>query len=430
MSTAEPIGLDVLISGAGIAGNVLAYWLLKTRGTRVTVVERDPQMRLTGQSIDIRGRAVDVIRRMGVLEAVRARCTHEEGMAFVDETGRAYARFMATGDPAQQSFTSEYEIFRGDLAKVLYDLVDGRVTTLFDDYVSEVRQPAGDQGRVEVTFAKSGERRSYDLVVAADGLASKMRAMVFGVRDREELHPLHAFCAFFTVPRDLLAGSRVAQWYSTTGGRAVLLRPDPAAGHTRALLNVVTPGGPGDDDTYRAALRAGSESVKALLADVFKDVGWITPEVLAEMTASKDFYATEIAQVKMETLYKERVVLLGDAGYCPSPMSGMGTSLAIVGAYVLAGELAKDPGDVAAALARYQAFMQPFARTAQQLPPGTPHLLCPQSAWRLTLLRTTLRFVSWTRLDTLLLRLGLGGAAMSESTLTLPTYPWDSPSQV
>lgn len=411
-------GPNVLISGAGIAGTVLAYWLTKA-GAKVTIVERDSELRLTGQSLDVRGPGVDVIQAMGVEEQIRQKTTKETGLAFVDATGRKRAVFLASGDPKLQSFTSEFEIFRGDLAKIFYELTEDNVEYIFGDYVKGFDQD-GQGVRVEFTNGTPG--RAFDLVVAADGLGSQIRGMLLGTTTKEHIKSLHAYIAFFTIRHGLLGGSGLGQWYNAPGGRTVILRSDPN-GATRANLGVVSTTDSEILHNFRIAQKTSTEAVKELFSETFQDAGWLAPQVLDGMRESNDFYSQDIAQIVTDTLYKGRVVLLGDAGYCPSPFSGMGTSLAIAGAYVLAGEIMSHSQDMHAALERYQTIMLPYARSAQKLPPGAPQIANPQTQWGINILVGVLSWVAWLGLDKLLVRLASSIPAFGPG-FVLPKYEW------
>jgi len=428
--------LNILISGGGIAGFVLAFWLLKlnTAGTpkriHLTIIERAPAIRLTGASVDIRGAAVDIIRAMNLEEKILENVTHEAGIEFVDNSGKAFAKFGATGSTEVQSFTSEFEIFRGALNQIFYESVKDSedVEFVFGDYVRDVKQVVddGDGARVEVTLMHSEEKKTYDLVVAADGLYSKIRDMMLKEAQGEEavqecFHPLNLFCSYFTFKGDLLKGSLFAKWYNATDGRVTFIRPDPA-GNTRGNLIVVTDGDPKVLARHRDALNKGNKEYKALMDSVFADAGWLAAEVLKGMNESEDYYCSEVAQIRTDTLWHGRVVLLGDAGYCPTPLTGFGTSLAIIGGYVLAGEILRSAGDVETALASYQDLMLPYVKKVQYMPVA-PQYLNPRTGWGLSIMRNVMWFVTWTRLDKLMLKLA-SLPSLQPSKFEMPEYEW------
>ena len=243
----SPKPLKALISGSGIAGSVFAFWLPKAYpNADITIVEKDPCLRLTGASVDIRSSAVDIIKWMGAEAEIRKHTSNEAGGQLVRPDGTAIATLNATRREDLQSVVSEFEIFRGALAKVFIDPVlkhDAGVKLIFDEYVDGLEQLEDGRG-VVITFAKSTEKKTYDLVVAADGLGSRIRGMMLNAPPREQIHDEGVYAAYFTIKGDLLQGSKYSRWYNTTRGRVVALRPDPdPAGLTRAMLINVKPQG-------------------------------------------------------------------------------------------------------------------------------------------------------------------------------------------
>ncbi len=411
--------LNILISGAGITGSVFACWLLRAYpNANITIVERDPSLRLTGASVDIRSSAVDIIKWTGVEQEIRNQTTNEEGMQIVDANGKAVATLGATGRSDIQSFTSEYEIFRGALAKIFIDLIIKRVKLIFDESVDHFEQR--DDG-VVVTFAKSKEVKTYDLLVAADGLGSKIRGMMLNSKPQEQIFDEGVHAAYFTIKSDLLQGGRLAKGYNATGGRVIFLRPDPnPAGRTRGnLMNVTTSRDIETKEKLNKALREGNESYMKLMEEMFRDVGWLAPEVLRSMRESDDFYCSLFAQIRSPKLHDGRVVLLGDAGYATP---GIGTSLAIIGGYVLAGELLSHPGDVKTALERYEDILAPFVKQ-QQGAGGAMQVFNPQTLWGIRIRNAILGFVTWTKLDRLAITVG-SALGFTEKKVPMPDYQW------
>ncbi|KAL8715203.1 MAG: hypothetical protein Q9220_001161 [cf. Caloplaca sp. 1 TL-2023] len=410
---------NVLISGSGIAGSVFAFWLLRANPhANITIVERDPTLRLTGASVDIRSSGVDIIKWMGVEEEIRKRTTNEKGVQFVDEKGKAVGTLGATGRSDVQSFTSEYEIFRGALAKIFIKPIIDRVTTVFDESVDYFKQH--DNG-VDVTFTKSKQTKTYDLLVAADGLRSKIRGRMLNTKPEEQIYGGGVHAAYFTIKKDLLQGDGLAKWYNAPGGRAVFLRPDPdPAGRTRGNFISVSP----IADIERrqrldAALREGNQSYMKLMEDMFHDAGWLAPEVLQGMRESDDFYCSLFAQIRSPKIQDGRVVLLGDSGYATP---GFGTSLAIIGGYVLAGELLNHPGDLNAALKRYQEIMLPFARGSQGSE-GAMQYINPQSWWGIKIRNAIFGAVTRLRLDRLATTV-MSMVGIAEKKVPMGDYQW------
>ena len=216
-------GLTVLVMGASIAGPATAYWSAKA-GVNVTVIERFPEIRTSGQGIDIRTAGVSVMRKMPGMEAqVRVKSTQEEGVSFVREDGRPYGTIRATGNPDQQSLVSEYEIWRGDLAKVLFDLNKEikNINYVFGEEIASMQQSKLDDGSMTVEFVNGLKASEYDLVVACDGATSRTRAMGLRCGVRDHTVSINCWAAYFSLKEDLLQGSRVSQGYSAVGGRAI-----------------------------------------------------------------------------------------------------------------------------------------------------------------------------------------------------------------
>lgn len=365
----------ILISGAGIAGPAVAFWLNR-HGLRSVIVERADTLRLGGQNVDIRGAGRIVAQRMGIENDIKAASTGEKGLRFVDEHNTVKAEFPASTSGVD-SFTAELEILRGDLARILYDQTRNNTEYLFDDHITDVREH---DDRMTVFFAK-GQPRDFDMVIAADGIRSRTRTLVFG--SEPEIRELGVYMGYFTIPR-IASDNAWWRWYNAPGRRVISLRPDNV-GTTRALLSFMS--------KPRAEARRGVNEQKNLFRQVFADVGWEAPRILAALDESPDFYFESIGQVHAPRWSRGRVALVGDAGYCPSPISGMGTSLALVGSYVLAGEIAKHE-DYREAFASYEKIMRPYVREAQNLPPGAPGLAHPNTKLGIAVLRGCARIAA------------------------------------
>ncbi len=363
-----------MISGASIAGPALAYWLHR-HGFEVVVVERAPELRVGGQNVDVRGAGREVARRMGLEDAIRAATTGEAGVRFVAADDRTIASFPA-GTSDSDGPTAELEILRGDLAGLLVEQTCGDIEYVFGDHIIDLVDL---DESVEVHFA-SGWCRSFDLVVAADGIRSSTRGLVLG--PRFELKPLGLNTAYLTIPRTS-SDTGWARWFNAPGGRTSTLRPDNV-GTTRATLSFMAP--PQGYDGLDA------EGHRALLRSRFAGVGWEVPRILANLDESEVYFET-IAQVRAPCWSSGRTALIGDAAYCASPISGMGTSLALTGAYVLAGELASRP-DHRRAFAEYEAIMRPYVEQAQRLPPGTPRVANPRTRAGIAAFQIALRIAS------------------------------------
>ena len=365
----------VLITGASIAGNTAAWWLGRF-GFAVTVVEHAPAFREGGQNIDVRGPARAVLRRMGLDQAALDRGTGEEGTAWVDADNRVAARFL-TADIGGDGMTAELEILRGDLARLVYEPAATRATYRFGDSVAAIQQT--DDAAI-VTFA-SGVTARYDAVIVAEGVGSATRERIFPNENAARWMDLTI--AYFTIPRTP-DDDRLWRWYNATGGRSVSLRPD-RHGTTRAMLAVQHP--PGGEHHWSMPRQ------KAWLRARFIDAGWQSRRVLDGMDATDDFYFDVLRQVRMKRWSRGRVVLTGDSAWCATPIAGAGTTLAITGAYVLAGEMARSD-DIVAAFAAYEQAMRPMVDDAQGIPKIAPRIMNPHSRTGIRLFHTALRIAS------------------------------------
>ena len=396
----------ILISGASIAGPAAASWLA-TAGWDVTVVERSDHLRDEGQNVDVRGAGREVLRRMGLEDTARAHHTSETGQAFVDADGHAYASFAAGADDTDSSPTAELEILRGQLARLLHEHSAGSTEYLFGDRIAALH----DDGRgVDVEFAH-GPARRFDAVVIAEGSRSRTRDLVF---PDAEVRELGLLVAYLTIPR---TADDDRQWrlHFAGRGRLVHLRPDNL-GTTRAMLSMYT--------DLRGLDHLDRDAVVAVLRATYADVGWETPRVLAGLD-DDSLHVDQIAQVRLPTWHRGRVAVLGDAAWCAGPF-GTGTTSALAGAYVLAGELGTTPDDVPAAFARYERLLRPQVDRSQTFVPRNGH---PRVEWHRRLLRAGLR-VAGGPIGSALARVGLFDPSLPTDMITLPDYPARTPASV
>jgi len=416
--------LRVLVVGASIAGPATAYWLAKT-GAKVTIIERFPQLRTNGQNIDIRTTGVSVMRKMpGMEEAVRANLQPMDGISLVRKDGRPYGTMTPTGDPDRQSLISEYEILRGDLSRILYDLTKDHesVNYIFGEQVASLQQPETSDGPVQVEFMNGTPSSEYDLVVACDGATSRTRAIGLGCAMRDYIQPINAWAAYFSVKKDLLSGSQIAHAYSAVSGRAVGIGPDQSGGNRITLMGINPRNDHGSMAKFREANKLGTDALKDFVAQQFQGAGWKCDEVVQGMMEADDFYGSEWVQVKTPTLHKRRFVMVGDSGYAPGP-TGTGTSLALTGAYLLAGELRKHRGDLAAGLKGYEEQIRPLVDRMQKIPPLVPGMFAPQTAWGIWVRNMIFAFLCWSRLPWLFGKF-FGTASAHSDGYKLPEYQW------
>ena len=365
---------SVLISGGGIAGPALAHWLVRA-GYRPTIVERAPAPRPGGQTVDLRGAGRTVVERMGLLAAVRAVTVEERGVAYVDTAGRSLGQMSAEAFGGE-GIVAEIEVMRGDLAQVLLDAAQDGVEYVYDDAITGLDQD--DEG-VTVRVQRSPERR-VGLVVGADGLHSGVRALAFGPEE-QFVRPLGCVLAFFTVP-DRYGLDGWMRMYNEPG-TMLALRPDRVPGRAKAMMALRTP--------PAGVHRRDLDAHRALLTRTFTGTGWVADQVVADLQDTDDLVLEELGQARVGSWSAGRVVLLGDAAWCPSPLTGLGTSTALVGAYVMAGELAAG-GDHRTAFAAYEDVMRPYLAQAQELPPGGVNGFLPKTRLEIAL---RVRMIRW-----------------------------------
>ena len=368
-------GLRVLISGASVAGPVLAYWLHRF-GAVVTVVERTPEVRVGGggHAVDLFGPAVDVMEWMGVLPEVEAARTRTGVISFVRGGGRTVeVPAEALGEGVSER---HIEIMRGDLARIVYQLTREHVDYIFDDSIAAIDDDGPD---LDVIFERR-EAGHFDLVVGADGLHSITRRLVFGP-ERDFLHFLGGYLAVFTVGNHLQLRDRMIGF--SAAERSAALYPVGDGSQARVVL------------LWRSRSlhdydRHDIDAQRRLIRNLYGDLGWEMPRLLEGLDAADDLYLDSISQVVMDRWTRGRVALVGDAGYCPGPAVGGGTSLAAIGAYNLASQLA-GARDLAQGLAAYERTLEQVVKHSRSIGPSVLRLIIPGSAGQIWLTAQAMR---------------------------------------
>jgi 2-polyprenyl-6-methoxyphenol hydroxylase-like FAD-dependent oxidoreductase len=391
--TEQPLhGTRVLVSGAGIAGPALACWLSRY-GADTTVVETAPALRASGFAVDFRGPT-----HLGVLDELRAIQTHGGAMSCVDEHGREIFRLPA------EFAGGDIEVYRRDLSRVLYEhsldeRTAGRTEYLFGDQITSLAE-TGDGVRAE--FARS-PARTVDLVVGADGLHSGVRRLAFGPEPQFVRH-LGFYLAGWDLP-DTFGAGPTPQQYNVPGRMASVRADQRVPGRANAFA--VFAARPLDYDSRDTGQQ------KRLIADALAGMRWHVPDLLAGLREAPEIYFDSICRVAVPRWSAGRVVLLGDAAWGVT-LGGMGVGTGLVGAYVLAGELAAAAGDHTSALAAYEARMRGYASAWQRnASPG--QFLAPPTATRLWARNTLLR-------RRLVQRLLLASTKSMATDLGLPDY--------
>jgi 2-polyprenyl-6-methoxyphenol hydroxylase-like FAD-dependent oxidoreductase len=386
----------VLISGAGIAGPSLAFWLSRY-GYAVTVVEQADGLREGGSAVDFRGDQMALLVRMGILDELRACATEMGDQLIVDRAGRAVSRVPSV------IFSGELEIERGDLSRVLHRHTADRVEYVFGDRIVELHEQADG---VDVTFERAGRRR-FDLVVGADGQHSGVRRLLFG-GEQSHSTDLGYHAVGFTMP-NVLGLDHSARIHNEPG-RYVNVGSSRDPQRAAVMMVVAAP--------ELAHHRRDPEQQRAIVREHFADMGWIVPQVLDAMQDADDLYVTSFGQVHLPRWAEGRVVLLGDAAWCGGPGSN-GTGHAMLGAYTLAGELAVAGGDHAAAFARYEELMRPAITKSQKFAASAGRHLAPATARKIRQRDRVYRLLSSRPMTGLLNRL----VKKNANTGALREYP-------
>ncbi|WP_413755833.1 FAD-dependent monooxygenase [Streptomyces sp. MMBL 11-3] len=364
----------VLVSGASIAGPALAYWL-HHHGFAVTVVEKASEVRGGGYAIDIRGTARGVVERMGLLPELRRAHVDTRRLTFLDLDGAPIATWPA--DAVVGSETGhDLEVRRGDLTALLYRVTRDTVEYLFDDSIATL-DDRGDH--VDVTF-RGGARRRFDLVIGADGLHSHTRSLVMGPEEPYHRYLGRAF-AGFTLPDDFGLEREGVIW-NAPDRNAILYAYEPGERvHGFLTFGLAEP-----------PLRAfrDPEAQRDLVASHFPDRQWEVPRLVAAMREADDLFFDVVSQIHLPTWSKGRVALAGDAAHAPSFLSGQGSSLALVGAYVLAGELAAH-ADHTAAFAAYEKTLREYVTLNQDLATQGGIVVTPRTQQELDIRNDALR---------------------------------------
>jgi 2-polyprenyl-6-methoxyphenol hydroxylase-like FAD-dependent oxidoreductase len=358
----------VLISGAGIAGPVLAYWLSRC-GYAPTVVERAPELRIGGHPVDLWGSAVEVAERMGVLPALQAERTMTDVGVMISPKHRAVEidlkRLMV------EIADRHIEIMRGRLVSVLYERSKAEVEYIFGDSIAALDD---DGRRVRVRF-ESGATRDFALVIGADGQHSNVRRLAFGEEDRFARY-LGGYICGYTMRNELGIARRIHSYMAPD--RMAVIFPIRQTGELGVgfLFRRERPVELHHDDT---------EGQKRLVREVFAGEAWEVPRLLDQLNRGRDFYFDSFSQIRMESWTRGRIALVGDAGYGPAPAVGGGSSLAVVAAYILAGALAEAGDDQATGFRNYERAIRDMVVQSQEIGPAILKTLIARSEFQVWL---------------------------------------------
>ncbi|KZL85209.1 2-polyprenyl-6-methoxyphenol hydroxylase-like oxidoreductase protein [Colletotrichum incanum] len=393
--------------------------LISGAGAHITIVEKCRSISSSGHNVDVNHSAISVMKKMGLIDQLRRFNTTEKGTQFVDPNGRPFAPFPVK-EGSSSSPTSEFEILRGDLATVLYEETKDHpnIEYLFGMTCSEVVSNDGDIIKIGLS---NGQVRDFDLVVAADGQWSKIRKLGFP-RDSITVIDKDMYVVYSAIPR-IHSDNDWWNIYQALGSRVITLRPDPH-GTIRAMLTRM-PCNDAQKRTWQGVSRGGRKLQQELVRREFRDAGWQAPRILGAVEQSEDYYFQEIKQIKMSKLYSARVVCLGDAAFAPTPLSGMGTSLAIIGGYMLAGELSKlgKGENPLKALEAYEIAFRPYVEETQKIPWIVPGIVHPVTPWKRWLFRACVSSLSKIVAMPWVAKRFSNDTNVDDSEFPLPVYP-------
>lgn len=355
----------ILISGAGIAGPTVAYWLDRY-GFTPTIVETAPQLRGGGLAIDVRGPGADVVKKMALWPQVQALSTNFQKLVCVDDDGRTVA--VVKAGPLRQALEMDefwVEVMRTDLSRMLYDQTRQKVEYRFGDSIKSL---SDDGDGVDVSF-ESGTERRFDLVIAADGQRSNVRNLAVGQDASFEKYlgyyvAVAAIETFEPPPHTALS-------YSEPGRGIYLYRPTDK--NEAFAFFLFTQKEKLDCSPHEPARH------KEILAQGMQGMGWKVPELVAKAMDVSDLYFDSVSQIRMPSWSKGRVALLGDAAFAPSFLTGQGTQLALTSAYILAGELKSAQGDHERAFGAYEDALRPLIEATQKQIGHTGPLMVPRT---------------------------------------------------
>ena len=352
-------GMKVLVVGASIAGPTAAHQLSRY-GAQVTVVEQAPTLRSGGQLVDVRGVGREVLRRMGIDATVRATTERNDSLVFVDRRNRRSGR-LAASDFGGDGPVAEIEILRGALSQAIVDTSNAEYR--FGDRIERI---VDDGEGAHITFA-SGHAESFDIVIGADGVHSDLRESLFG-SNPPPLH-LDTYVSFWTAENHM--NLRDESVLYSEPGRTVGMRT--ILDNSKVMAFLTYRGGPPSyqyrdiDAQKRITLLRGS------------GMAWEAAQLLSQIETATDFYFDACVQIRLPQWSSGRVALVGDAAYCASPLSGHGATISMVGAYVLAGELARAGGDHRVAFSRYQQVVAPWISRVQASALPSGRLMTPET---------------------------------------------------
>lgn len=337
----------VLISGASFAGLTTAYWMNKM-GYKVTVVETSAELKKGGTPVDIKDQTVDIVKRMGLFEQIKAKRLSLERWEFKD-SDNVTVRTMLLREAGQELSDNEFEIERDVLLQMLFDLIKDDVNFIFNNSITALDQ---EKDFVQASF-RDGSSNRYELVFGCDGLHSNVRKICFGAED-QYVKFLGQYFSIAIVDKYLIPDATLQLYAEPNKG--IMLNA------YKNKTDIVFTFRPEKEIVYDFR---DQDLHKQIVTAQFEGMGWRTNELQMELLNAKSFYFDKFCQVKMPSWSRGRVVLVGDAGYCASPAAGMGGSLAIIGATAVSDALQNCNRNHELAFVKYDKDLRPFIDQVQ-----------------------------------------------------------------
>jgi len=390
---------SILISGAGIAGTTLAFWLNKF-GFNPTIIEVAPKLREGGYAIDFMGAGYDIAEKMDIVGELKKMDIDFSKLTFVDKNNKE------KGSMNYQKIKTflngrAFTLLRSDLAKVIYNSLDKDIEVIFGDSINNIEQ---DDEKVVITF-QNGTKRNFDLLVGADGLHSNVRNLIFGKEMRFEKYYGY-YTSSYTI-NNFSIGDNAFSMYNVPYKQVAIYSNQENQTTTFFIFTSAQK----LSYQYRSI-----EKQKQILKAEFENSGWKCQQLLSEIDSTTDFYFDSISQIEMEHWSNGRITLVGDACYCPSLLSGKGSTLAMVGAYILAGELKQSGGNYQKAFRQYESIFKPFMEKKQKAAQFFAKFFIPKSIFAIWLRNQVFRIMSVSVFSKLFL------SQFKDSDLTLKVY--------
>lgn len=388
-SSSSPPIRRVLISGAGICAPVIAFWLAKA-GIQVTIVERHENIRPGGHIISLAAPGVEVLELMGLDNQLQERITKQAGIKFRNTRNQLRGAFPVSDHGL--GFTSRVEIVRAELSKFLYEAsLSDRVEYVFGDSIDSLEER---EDSVRVRFKNDTSRIvEYDILIVAEGTYSTTRSKVFQEDITAPLEYLdQQYIALFSYKADPdELQDPWGYWYHIPNCPCVIVRPD-GFGNMRVMIVACRAGKVAE---MLATSRVSDEIKRKYLISLYQGTGWQSEKIVAAIKRADDLYFQRIVQAECPTWSKGRVALVGDSAYCPSAMTGMGTTAALVGAYVLAGKIVEHQTDHKAAFTAYEELLRGPMETVHRINPWYPWVGCPESYLGIFILHVFLQVLGY-----------------------------------